>query len=1014
MKLRDCIFLLPSYELDGYPRSLPSESAEDLLSGWLAMWHPRLLASTPAPPRWQQASQLPSELERLIFVLPSIAESELEVEAEPRIATAGSVFIRPTRPWRACQDSLLEAATTAGLIDSPESPSELVEELRVEFAALGYAYLQIQLMTRQLRYTSNLDMLLFGKQVGDAAEATLAGDRETAEQMLQASFDSLGQERDHYYSLDVSLIDITLLAPTTLGQSLKQQLSQLGNGADTPTTFLASGEILRSLSEKNPETHQQLCARLADGQAAIAGGLDVERPHPLMVRESIARDLMRGRAAYRSLNIDPPRVFARASFGMTPDIVSLLRRWGFEGCLLNAWSGGSYPQGNQAKISWEASDGTFLSAIAAPVLDSSDPASFLALGWTIGEALDHQHVPTIVFAHWPNRSCDFLELLQVIARHTPALGKWRLADEYFKETDQPYHQERLTAAGFRYNWLLESSAAGRFLQSVKEFHSLQARCRSLQNLGNLAWQLEHYHEVGKRTNLPSNQIASAAAESATGEKSADHDLVRQQPAANSDPQVHAMESSEWFADFASLCDRADGLLDNPPQALERARAAREISKQIAAQLLERLAKQLHKPSRRKSSNTGSAAPSGQARILLNPRSCPLRRMTHTAKDVHLEETAAWNFAEGRVGEERVTAVDIPSQGFVIAPMHVGAPASNPKQRPLADAGGLLNNEFLEAQIDTARGHLRSLHIPAKRGNRLSLMLARRDRLESKASTPQYAYSEMVVGEVRMLTSSNICGLIRATGHFELDDKKVGNFEIDYQLYRGSRILEIQITLSQLADLSDDNPWRSAYIARIAWPMEAALLRSFSNGHREQWASGRTISPQLIEIDETAYRTHYLTGGLAFHRRMEERFLETILACRGDQSVTHRIGVAVDLPHPLLAATQFLDRGYEIDVACEPGTPAGSGWLATVDTKNVTVDLECPLVDEAGQLAGVRLFLVETDGKSTNAHVRLMREVRSAARVDYLGGRIGKITADGDRLTIAMRAGEQVNVDVIWA
>ncbi|MEO8269497.1 MAG: hypothetical protein ABI557_07255 [Aureliella sp.] len=65
MKLRDCVLLLASYELEGFPRTLPSQSARDLLNGWIAMWHPRLLSALEAAPRWQSAAQLPGELVQL-------------------------------------------------------------------------------------------------------------------------------------------------------------------------------------------------------------------------------------------------------------------------------------------------------------------------------------------------------------------------------------------------------------------------------------------------------------------------------------------------------------------------------------------------------------------------------------------------------------------------------------------------------------------------------------------------------------------------------------------------------------------------------------------------------------------------------------------------------------------------------------------------------------------------------------------------------------------------------------
>jgi alpha-mannosidase len=474
-----------------------------------------------------------------------------------------------------------------------------------------------------------------------------------------------------------------------------------------------------------------------------------------------------------------------------------------------------------------------------------------------------------------------------------------------------------------------------------------------------------------------------------------------------DPAANTLPLTTWEPDLARLIDLADGLLDDPPAAAETTHQALRLADDLADRVLLRLSRQLVKPS--KTSQHMSQAASSKSRLLFNARSCPARIRSFSPANQFLSGNEKMIYASGRAGEHRVTAVDIPSLGFVIAPLSQSSDGKAPKERTLAQAGGFLCNEFLETQIDTSRGHLRSLHIPAKRGNRLSLMIARRDRLPDG----KYAYSEMVARDVKMLTSSNMCGVVRSTGHLEMNGKPMGEFEIDYEVWRGSRIVEVHVRLSKLAPLSDLNPWRSAYIARMAWPTEAALLRTFSCGSRHPWPSGRAVSPLLIEIDEADYRTHILTGGLAFHRRTETRFLETVLAVQGESSAAHRLGIGVDLPHPLLAASEFVDRTYQLELAEEVLPTNPSGWLATADTRNVVLDCESPLVDAQGRLVGLRLFLTETDGKSTNAKIRLLREIESANRVDYLGGRIGKLTTEGDRLTIAMRSNEQVNVDVIW-
>ncbi|MCR9296529.1 MAG: hypothetical protein NXI32_27780, partial [bacterium] len=256
-------------------------------------------------------------------------------------------------------------------------------------------------------------------------------------------------------------------------------------------------------------------------------------------------------------------------------------------------------------------------------------------------------------------------------------------------------------------------------------------------------------------------------------------------------------------------------------------------------------------------------------------------------------------------------------------------------------------------------------------------------------------------------------LVRATGRLNMAGQTVANFEIDYETWRGSRILEVAIRLRDLKPLADANPWRSALVIRVAWATESAILRTYNGGRRHSWSSGQTVAPALIEIDEAEYKTQYLTGGLAFHRRTEERFLETILAVDA-QDVEQRVGFAVDLPQPLHTAYDFLDRRYSTSIHRAKPPQASRGWLISADVKNVLVDLERPLVDGQGRTVGVRLFLTETAGKSTNTRIRMPHNIAAARRVDFHGNNIGKLTTKEDAFTIVLRASEQCQVDLLWA
>src|SRR6185369_11444716 len=100
----------------------------------------------------------------------------------------------------------------------PRPPSA---DLAADFLALGYCYLQIELLTRQMRYASNLDETYFKGTAVTAAVAAVEGNIELAREKLSACFNVLAEERDHYYPVDAFVLDLNLTASTTLGKSLR-------------------------------------------------------------------------------------------------------------------------------------------------------------------------------------------------------------------------------------------------------------------------------------------------------------------------------------------------------------------------------------------------------------------------------------------------------------------------------------------------------------------------------------------------------------------------------------------------------------------------------------------------------------------------------------------------------------------------------------------------------------------------------------------------------------------------
>ncbi len=142
----------------------------------------------------------------------------------------------------------------------------------------------------------------------------------------------MSQERDHYYSQSAYLVDITLLAPSTLGTKFREQLQ---NGR--LTHVLASAHLLRSMKSGHAESFDLLRSQLESERVQLVGGLDEERWTSWMTPLQLHRYFEQGLQSYCDLELPRPQVFARYSQGMQAEIPMQLLPFEYQGALLFDW-----------------------------------------------------------------------------------------------------------------------------------------------------------------------------------------------------------------------------------------------------------------------------------------------------------------------------------------------------------------------------------------------------------------------------------------------------------------------------------------------------------------------------------------------------------------------------------------------------------------------------------------------------------------------------------------------------
>ncbi len=936
MKYQELIILLPCHSLEDFPTHHEGDDANSLLASWSALWHPVLLAAAGQAPTWRRIEDPPSEVRDRLIVVPSVCVQRLPTGFAQRVKDEGGVLVRKTANRKEILGAALENLRNA---TEGVPYSAVDDELVADFLALGYCYLQIELLTRQMRYASNLDETYFKGTAVAAAVAAVEGKLDVAREKLSACFNVLAEERDHYYPVDAFVLDLTLTARTTLGEPLRVELER-----QSPTNMLISADSLAEMAAKEPQTFAALKAGLAAGRVSLIGGEASEERLPLLSHESILAELQRGLAKYDELLGRRPAIFGRWRYGLTPHLPGILHKLGFKGALHTGFEEGKSPDGLQFKVRWEGLDGSAIDAIAKPPLDASKPQTFLALATKLGESMDSDHVATICLAHWPGQASPWIDDLRRISRYCSALGKWITADDYFQKTDQPGQLDRFDANRYRSPYLK------------------QAIIRKEED--PISTPVQYWREQAE---LITSESMNTLAALVTGQ-----------------PNAAARALSTEYSIPSTVNDRSQP-------------AAKRLTAALTA------------------ANSGHA-PHSRGCLIINPYSFVRRMGVEDIKLGGLPTIERPVYAADQHAGRQHAVIDVPAFGFVhLTP---GKAAPREKKPLLLAEDNVLRNEFFEAIINPTTGSLAAIHEYKSRGNRLSQQLALRMPGAKQKPGDSYrdpdesaTYSIMAGDSVETTIATTTLGEIVTRGRLlDAEGKKLASFTQTYRLWRGSRVLHVHIELDPVEEPRAD-PWNSYYCCRIAWGNELAELFRTVNETRQPVDEKRFESPHYVELADEKTSTSILCGGLTFHRRHEDRMLDTLLIARGERLRTFHLGIGVDLAHPMHEAIGILTPPIVVRDVPQPSSGA-SGWLLHLSSRNVIATSLLPL-EENGKVAGFRVRLLETVGRPANLAISAFRPIKSATTADFLGNGLAELQIDDGKIKLDLAAHEWTEVIARW-
>jgi len=423
LPMKPTVFL-PCHTLDDFPYWLDEQEADELLAAWTAAWHPAVIAASGAMPVWASVDLPPPADAALLGIVPAFCDDRFAAQFDAA-AKIDSRWVRGV----AGRAALIEAvASAAGVAPGPagDLPATAWAD---DFRGLGLGVLVSELLARRMRSATDLDSDGFAAAVVAAARAAVAGRDDDARAGLEECFGWLESWRARYYPVDFWLLDLVLLAASTLGPPLAAELE-----ADVPLGIVASSDLLAMLARDHAAVRERLQERVAAGTVSLCGGPPDDRPLDGLLPEEMHAWLAAGIATCREVAGAAPATFARYAGGSSAILPQLLAGLGIDSAIWGLFDGSTLPDPGTGRIRWEGTGNASVEAVARMPLDARTARAVLELPERIGDALDHDHVAVITFARHAGTAGPWHGLLRRIGRWTTAFGTFVTPSELFART----------------------------------------------------------------------------------------------------------------------------------------------------------------------------------------------------------------------------------------------------------------------------------------------------------------------------------------------------------------------------------------------------------------------------------------------------------------------------------------------------------------------------------------------------------------------------------------------------
>jgi hypothetical protein len=317
----------------------------------------------------------------------------------------------------------------------------------------------------------------------------------------------------------------------------------------------------------------------------------------------------------------------------------------------------------------------------------------------------------------------------------------------------------------------------------------------------------------------------------------------------------------------------------------------------------------------------------------------------------------------------------------------------------------LRNERVELVASAKTGGIQSLRTHGDRNTRVSQRL-----VFHHASGSHDVESQMVADRVEVTRNDALVGEITSAGRIvDAKNEVLAHFTQRVRVARGLGPAIVHVELDPVR-LPEGDVWKSYYASRLAWAEDALSVR-----RGEQWTARETErerieSPEFVDIDDVFGRITCFALGLPFHRRSAANRLDTLLLVANEDRRQFQFALGLDQPYPTSGAARTLTASQPCLARIDGQESVNNGWFLHLGAKNVLITHIAPLPSPA---AGVRLRVLETEGRETRTKLSGFRAFKSARTTDFRASAIEVLSVNDGRAEFDIGPYQWLQIEGEW-